>query len=152
MKYQHKLTQLAQRELPTLKHKLIVPTDSGYEVFGRYWLEKTDRGYEVKNHANRFGTFRHSRTALAWCIADRINNINLANQILNLEKTASRYHNDITVRSHIAEKTKHGYQWETINHKMSRRRQQAQAVDAELSKCIEQAKYYQNRGFSNETE
>lgn len=151
MKYQQKLAQLAEKELPHLMNKLIIQDDCGFDVFGKYRIEKTNRGYAVKNSANNFGTFRHTRTALAWCIADNLHDYNLASRIVNLENISVRYHNDIECRSGIAHKTSSGSQWETINHKLSRRQQQVLAVDSELEKCINKAKYYQIRGFSNET-
>jgi hypothetical protein len=151
MKYQNKLAEFAQRELPALMDRLIIPDDQGFNVFGRYRIEKRRQGYTVIKSAEHLGTFRQSRTALAWCIADKINHVNLANQILSLETISTRYHNDIEVRSAVANRTSNGAQWETINYKLSHKRQQLSAVNNELEKCISQAKYYQIRGFSNET-
>lgn len=150
MKYQQKLAQLAQRELPTLIDKLIVSDDQGFDVFGKYRIEKTKPGYVVSRREDRITVFRHSRTALAWCIADKINHINLANQILSLEAISTRYANDIEVRSAIGNNV-NGTQWETINHKLGQKKQQLSVVNSELEKCISQAKYYQIRGFRNET-
>lgn len=151
MKYQQKLAELAQRELPRLMDKLIIPDDRGFSVFGRYRIDKNPQGYVVSKLSHKLAVFRQARTALAWCIADRINNINLASQIVNLENISVRYHNDIEVRAGVGSKTQSGQQWETISHKLSRRKQQAASVDSELEKCIGQAKYYQIRGFRNET-
>ncbi len=150
MKYQQKLAQLAQRELPTLMDKLIISDDRGFNVFGKYRIEHAKPGYVVSRHENRINVFRHSRTALAWCIADKINHINLANQILSLETISTRYANDIEVRSAIGNNV-NGTQWETINHKLSQKKHQLSVVNNELEKCISQAKYYQIRGFRNET-
>lgn len=150
MKYQQKLAQLAQKELPTLIDRLIVSDDQGFDVFGKYRIEKIKSGYVVSRREDSIAVFRHSRTALAWCIADKINHINLANQILSLETIGTRYANDIEVRSAIGNNI-NGTQWETINHKLSQKKQQMSVINSELEKCISQAKYYQIRGFRNET-
>lgn len=151
MKYQQKLADLARRELPQLLDRLIVPDDRGFTVFGRYRIEPCEQGYKVMRSEDLVAVFRQTRTALAWCTADRVNNINLSCQILALEAISARYGNDITTRSAVANKIGGGNYWETITHKLSRRQQQKAAADSELEKCISQAKYYQIRGFRNET-
>ena len=152
MKYQQKLAQLAQRELPALMDRLIVKDDRGFQVFGRYRIEPKDHGYSVLRNTDPVAQFRQTRTALAWCIADRMNHINLACQIASLEAISTRYSNDIHTRTNIGEQIGAGQQWEIISHKLARRTQQRLAVDSELEKCISQAKYYQIRGFYNETD
>lgn len=151
MKYQQKLAELAKQELPRLVNNLIVKDDQGFDVFGKYRIRQERSMYYVSNESNDFGEFSSSRSALAWCIADKYKDYNLAIRIKQLEAIKIRYQNDIDVRARIGERIQSGPQWETINSKLSQRRSQAYTVEQELSKCIDRAKYYQIRGFSNET-
>lgn len=151
MKYSHKLAELAKQELPYLVSNLIIKDDQGFDVFGRYRIQQQNDEYVVTNSANEFGRFSSTRTALAWCIADKYKDINLAIRIKQLDTIKMRYNNDIVVRSRISDRISSGTQWETVVSKVNQRREQARIVDKELSKCVERAKYYQIRGFSNET-
>jgi len=96
------------------------------------------------------GKFSTTKSALAWCIADRLNYFNLARQIQELDQSLTRLRNDIYIRKNIADRMS-GTAWETIITKVSYRQDQSQLLEQELTKCINLAKYWQLRGNSNET-
>jgi hypothetical protein len=150
MKTSDKLAQLAERELPALLDRVIINDGNGYRVFGKYTIKKNPQGYIVEVNTGWDGIFGTVRSALAWCIADKNNQLNLAREIYQLDLTATRLRNDIQGRLGIARQTS-GRFLETVETKVSRRQEQSQAVENELSKCINSTKYWQLRGFINET-
>jgi hypothetical protein len=150
MKPSQKLSALAERELPYLIDNHIIDNGSGYRVFGKYTITKEDGEFRVSVTTGWTGSFGTAKSALAWCIADKNNQLNLAQQIYNLDLNATRLRNDIRGRLTLAQNSK-GNISEIIETKVSKRQEQSQAVEHELSKCINLAKYWQLRGFINET-
>lgn len=150
MKPSEKLAILAESELPLLIDHVIIDQGNGYRVFGKYTIKKDSQGYVVEVSTGWTGTFGTAKSALAWCIADKHNQLNLAKEIYQLDLNATRLRNDIQTRLGIARKTS-GRFLETVETKISRRQEQSQAVENELSKCINSTKYWQLRGFINET-
>ena len=151
MKPSQKLAQIARQELNKIQNDLILQDGEKYLVFGRYTIQRDGQGYKVVNAANNFGRFTSTRSALAWCIADRHNDINLAIRIRQLDSLAERYQADLQVRNLLANRAKTEDHWETIVSKLDITRVKFLSIQDELSKCVNRAKYYQNRGFSNET-
>jgi hypothetical protein len=147
MKINDKLTKLAERELPLLIENVIIDEGNQYRVFGKYTIQQVSHGYKVNVTTGWSGQFGTAKSALAWCIADKNNQLNLAKEIYQLDQNATRLRNDIQGRLQIAHK--HGGSFlETVETKVSKRQEQSQAVENELSKCINSAKYWQLRGFT----
>lgn len=147
MKTNDKLTQLAERELPALLDHVIIDEGNQYRVFGKYTIQRVPLGYEVNVTTGWSGQFGTAKSALAWCIADKNNQLNLAKEIYQLDQNATRLRNDIQGRLQIAHKHSGSF-LETVEIKVSKRQEQSQAVENELSKCINSAKYWQLRGFT----
>jgi len=150
MKTSQKLAELVQRELPQLLNQIIIDDGGKYRAFGIYVIESSSHGYTVTRRDHAIGTFSSSKSALAWCIADRNNQLNLAREIQNLDFTLVRLRNDIQIRGSIA-KTSRGQLWETAHVKAAQRYEHSRHIENELTKCINSAKYQQLRGFNNET-
>jgi hypothetical protein len=150
MKTSQKLAELVQRELPQLLNQIIIDDGGKYRAYGIYVIESSSHGYTVTRRDHAIGTFSSSKSALAWCIADRNNQLNLAREIQNLDFTLVRLRNDIQIRGSIA-KTSRGQLWETAHVKTAQRYEHSRHIENELTKCINSAKYQQLRGFNNET-
>jgi len=150
MKTSQKLADLVQRELPQLLNQVIIDDGGKYRAFGSYLIESGTHGYTVTRGDDTVGTFSSSKSALAWCIADKNNQLNLAREIQNLDFTLTRLRNDIEIRGGIA-KTSRGQLWETAHVKTAQRYEHSRHIENELTKCINSAKYQQLRGFHNET-
>jgi hypothetical protein len=150
MKTSQKLAALAEQELPKLLDHVIIADGEKYRVFGSYVLRQTAQGYAVAYKDDLVGTFTSTRSAVAWCIADKNRQYNLANEIQHLDFTLLRLRNDIEVRGGQARKS-YGNFWETVSAKAAHRKEQSQQIENELTKCINSAKYWQLRGSNNET-
>jgi hypothetical protein len=150
MKTSQKLAALAEQELPKLLDHVIIADGEKYRVFGSYVLRQTSQGYAVAYKDDPVGTFTSTRSAVAWCIADKNRQYNLANEIQHLDFTLLRLRNDIEVRGGQARKS-YGTFWETVSAKAAHRKEQSQQIENELTKCINSAKYWQLRGSNNET-
>ena len=150
MKPSQKLAALAEQELPKLLDHVIIEDGEKYRVFGSYVLRQTTQGCTLTYQDRPVGTFSSTRSAVAWCIADKNRQYNLANEIQHLDFTLLRLRNDIEVRGSQAQKS-YGTFWETVSAKAAHKRSQSLQIENELTKCINLAKYWQLRGSNNET-
>lgn len=150
MKPSQKLAALAERELPYLLDHVILADGEKYRVFGSYVLRETGRGYALTHNDYPVGTFSSTRSAVAWCIADKKRQYCLANEIQHLDTTLLRLQNDIDVRGSQARNSTGSF-WETVTVKTAHRQAQRQLIQNQLTKCINRAKYWQLQGSLNET-
>lgn len=151
MNRQQKLVDWAQRELVRIKNSIVEDGRGGYLVFARYHLEPRDNVVRVSDWQQQIHDFANKRVAMSWCVADRVNNINLANQILNLDKKKQNLSADIECRKKIGDRTKAAEFEEIVNTKLEPKIRLYRSVSKELEKCINWAKYIQIKGFDNET-
>lgn len=147
----HKLTDLARQELPRLADTLIIHTDQGYRAFGHYDIHVHNRRASVSYRGNAQGEFSSPRVALCWCVADKYGQHALAIQIQQLDDRATWTRDNIAQRELVARRNTGDFA-EIIWTKIQHRRAQLHAVTQELEKCISQAKYLQQRGFTNDTQ
>lgn len=151
MNRQQKLVNWAQRELVRIKNSIVEDGQGGYLVFARYHLEPRDNVVRVSDWQRQIHDFANKRVAMSWCVADRVNNINLANQILHLDKKKQHLSADIECRKKIGDRNKSSDFEEIVNTKLEPKIHLYRSVSKELEKCINWAKYIQIKGFDNET-
>jgi hypothetical protein len=151
MNQQQKLIHWAQKELVLIENSIIEDGQGGYLVFSRYHIEPKFGVVEVRDWNGPIHDFANKRVAMSWCVADRVNNINLANQILSLDKKKQHLSADIECRKKIRDGTNTSEFEEIVNTKLEPKIHLYRAVSRELEKCINWAKYIQIKGFDNET-
>lgn len=153
MNQDSKLEQFVEKEFRRhMDHMILEDSDSGrYIVFGRYFLVKEQDNCVVSTRGQQTLLFSNTRNALAWCIADHHQRLNLATQISNLDRKQTALRSDIYCRRGMAEQSRTMLFYETVNTKLQPKLDQLSAVSAELEKCVKSAKYLQIRGFTNET-
>jgi hypothetical protein len=145
--------RMFRQEFRDLLPNIIYENDDGiYEVFGHYRIVPEYPNFRVFCSATDVGTFGSTRSALAWCIADKNKAYNLARELKELDSKLSALNHDIAVRTALAERSR---SWEfrdpvatKLETKIIRRKQ----VENRLAKCVDWAKYSQQRGFTNETQ
>lgn len=125
--------------------------NGSYSVFGKYCIEPDRPGYRVFCHASEVGTFSSTKSALSWCIADKYQAYNTARDILELDIKLSAISADIAARTSIAERSNKWEFRDSVGTKLETKIIRKKQVENELTKCINWAKYIQQRGFNNET-
>jgi len=146
------LKSLFKREFAALQPNSILKNKDGeYEVFGRYIIVKEQQGYTVYCSLTKIGLFHSSRAALSWCIADKFEQYNKARDILNLDNNLHFLTVDITTRALVGDRAKTAEQHEIILTKLENKIIQKKQIENRLADCVNWAKYYQQRGFNNET-
>ena len=141
-----------RNELRTIMPNFIWRNDAGeYELFGKYRIVPTRPGYTVYCLANAVGEFSSTKTAVSWCVADKYRNYNLAREIYNTDLRLTAVSNDVFVRAGVANRSKRADFRESIDIKLESKIIRKKELENQLTKCVNLAKYLQQRGFDNET-
>jgi len=152
MKIDKEISREILKEFPTLEHNSIWKNSAGnYTVFGRYSIVKESLGYRVHCALTDVGVFYSSKSALSWCIADKFKQYNVARDLMQLDNSLHHLTVDIGTRAGIGDRTKDADQREIILTKLENKILKKKEIENRLVKCVNWAKYYQQRGFDNET-
>ena len=154
MKRQDYLQRLQQVIEPELMHMLsnaILPDGTGYLAFGRYHLSRDNSTWTVAQTGRDARRFSSARSALGWCIADKYQQHHIKQQITNLDGERIMLTADIDVRAGLQQRMRSQDLRSTVDTKLHSRRYRLRQVETRLDKCINLAKYWQIRGFNNET-
>ena len=145
-----RLKDIVKDQIPTIEQNLIFRDEAGYSVFGKYYIRKQEHVFVVTKNLSPAGTFGSLQTAISWCIADKYGQRYLANEILQLDTQHIVEQQDYTARYKIWQKMKEP-QREQLRFKIEDRQARLTAIKQRLSECIDRAKYWQTKGFNNET-
>ena len=152
MNQEQKIENWTERELRRNIDKIIIDDqEGGYVVFGKYYIKPKFNRFIVETWDREIHGFANKRTAISWCVADKVNHLNLANQILHLDRKQQILEADINTRKSLGNRCRTEDFSEIVNTKIQPKIDQHYMVKSELEKCINSAKYIQIRGFNNET-
>jgi hypothetical protein len=144
--------RIFRQEFVNIIPNLIWQNDNGvYEVFDRYQIEPLRPGYRVRCSATDVGVFHSSRTAMSWCIADKFNQFTLAQELKDIDAKLHNIATDIAVRAAIAERSTNWDFRNEVGTKLETKIIHKKTMENQLTKCVNLAKYLQQRGFNNET-
>lgn len=146
-----RMQQVLGASLAEVMGNMILPLGSGYEAFGNYVIQPVNDEWQVQRSRRDPLAFSSSRTALAWCIADKLRQTQLSMDIQRLDAEKTAITADITARARLRGRMRASDLAEAVDVKLETRRQRLAGVEATLTKCVNQAKYLQIRGFNNET-
>lgn len=152
MNNEQKVERWAEKEIRRNLDHLIIDQGQQLIAFGLYHLESVNQGWVVSDHDKIIHQFHNKKTAISWCVADKYKKFQLANNILSLDRKKQTLSADIHCRRALGERSCNESFYETVNAKIQPKIMQYNSVTNELEKCINQTKYLQIRGFSNETE
>ena len=145
-----RLKAIVQDQIPAIEQNLIIQESNGYSVFGRYYVAKQQHQYVVTKNHSAVGVFESLQTAISWCVADKYGQRYLANEILQLETQRIVEQQDYTARYQIWQRMSEP-QREQLRFKIEDRHGRLTAIKQRLSECVDRAKYWQLKGFNNET-
>lgn len=145
-----KLEQLISDHLLNSPNSILQSRDF-IQAFGVYSIYKYQNVYKIyRNQVSVSYTFS-AKTALAWCIADKYNIKSLKQKISDLDRSTAYKQTEIqflknAIRSSIEQDRKY-----IIEDKLQTTQMRLRQDKNQLNKCLNSAKYYQLKGFENET-
>ena len=152
MKQDQEFERMFRQEFKSIVPNLIWQNTAGeYEAFGKYRIVPVRPGYKVFCSATEVGTFYSTRSALSWCIADKHQAYNTARELLVTDTKLHGLLQDINARTAIAERSKNFEFRDSVGTKLETKIIHKKQLENQLAKCVNWAKYIQQRGFENET-
>ena len=149
----NEVTRLLRQEFPEVLPNAIWQNDDGtYSVFGKYLIAAEKFGYRVFCSATDVGLFSSTKTALSWCIADKNKSYNTARELKELDQKLAALANDISARAALADRSKKSEFRDVVGVKLETKLIKKKQLENQLTKCVNWAKYCQQRGFTNETQ
>jgi len=143
--------RLFRTEFKDLSAQLIFQDEDGtYNIFGHYQIVPEKPFYYVYCGATEAGRFSSTRSAMCYIIADKHKLYNLARDILTIDNKIATLQSDIHARAGNGDKATDPNFKEIVEVKLESKIIKKKALEQELAKCINFAKYYEQRGFSNE--
>ena len=146
-----RLRSIVEPDLERYQRNIIIKQGRDYDVFVIYRVSADQSGTQVYRRHDLIARFSGAKTALSWCIADKYQQHHLAQQILTLDQRLQRLEDDIAVRSSLSERFRTAAARDTANTKIDTKKCNLRQVRLQLDKCVNLAKYWQIRGFNNET-
>ena len=120
-------------------------------AFGDYKIVKHNEHFQiVKKHQHIIDT-AYIKTALSWCIADKFNLYQLKKDLIQHDISVSKHENDILFYKHIIKRSADTDYKITALARLSDTVGEINLAKIRLNKCINSAKYWQQKGFENET-
>lgn len=146
----HRLHEIVAQDLAALAPNTIMPDGQGYLAFEIYSIQPEQDLWRVTKRGDPQGVMTSVRSAVSWCVADKYAQHRLSTDILQLDQHKQQLENDIQIRATLA-KQRLSISTDAIAAKIASRRWRLQQIDERLAKCVNVAKYWQLRGFNNET-
>ena len=153
MKPHNEVTRMLRQEFPEVLPNLIWQNEDGtYSLFGKYLIVPESGQYRVFCSDTDVGAFSSTKTALSWCIADKVKAYNTARELLEIDQKLTNISNDIALRAAIAERSQRWDFRDSVGSKLESKIIKKKQLENQLAKCVDWAKYCQQRGFNNETQ
>ena len=122
-------------------------------AFGAYQIIKSEHGYYTVYKGGYFvDDFSSSRSSLSWCILDKLGRKFDAEQLQLFDREINRRKNEMMYyRKYINSKKISQFEREIRIDRLDDAKLYYRANLEQLNKCINVAKYWQQKGFDNET-
>jgi len=146
----HRLHDMVAQDLAALAPNTIIPDGRGYLAFEIYSIQPYGDLWRVSKRGDPQSVMTTVRSAVSWCVADKYHQHRLSTDILQLDQHKLQLESDIAIRENLAKK-RLSTSPDAIAAKLSSRRWRLKQIDERLTKCVNVAKYWQLRGFNNET-
>jgi hypothetical protein len=129
----------------------ILRLDGVIRAFGRYTIVRNSKSYQVYRNATLAVEPCSGKVAISWCIADKYGKNSLAYDLIAHEQEVERRSDEIVYyRNTLAHS-----QDSTLKFVVADRLVESQArlkyAQEQLDKCVNLAKYWQLKGFKDET-
>ena len=129
----------------------ILKAGNTIQAFGVYTIKKQNSLYSIYKNRVCIAETSNAKNSLAWCVADKYNLSYHKQQILELDKQLSYKQAEIEFLKNIINSKVDMSRKFVAEDKLQTLIMKAGAIKKQLNKCVNLAKYYQQKGFENET-
>jgi hypothetical protein len=129
----------------------IIRLDDEIRAFGKYTITRTPRSYQVYRSATLAAEPSSSKVAISWCVADKYGKDALAQQLLTLDQEVERRQNEISHYKYTLEISEDTVRKSVTNDRLVESQVRLKHAQEHLEECLNLAKYWQQKGFRDET-
>jgi 3-methyladenine DNA glycosylase AlkC len=129
----------------------ILQSDNSIQAFGVYTIYKDSNCFKIYKNKTLAAETSTAKCALAWCIADKYKVKRLCEDIQRLDLDFSRKQIEIQCYKNIIDSSVPAARKMAVEDKLQESLLRARRTRNQLDKCLNSAKYYQLKGFENET-
>ena len=129
----------------------VFKTEKSVQAFGRYSIIESENIYKIYKNKVLASESSSYKCALAWCIANKYNIKSLQDDINLLQKQLQWKQSEIEFLKYTFNQDIGSDRKYIIEDKLQIAVIKARHFKEQLNKCIERAKYIQQKGFNNET-
>ena len=147
----HRLHDMVAQDLASLAPNTIIPEGRGYLAFEIYSIQPEQGLWRVAKRGDPQAIMTSVKSAVSWCVADKYHQHRLSTDIQDLDRQKLMLESDIAAREHMARRGRLSTSPDAVDAKIASRRWRLAQIDERLAKCVNVAKYWQLRGFNNET-
>ena len=144
------LAKLAQDHLVD-NPNAVIDTGNSINVFGTYTIIKQQEEFAVYKNLVEQIVLGSTKHALSWCIFDKYRLIESKKQIVEFDKQFNYRQMEILHFVNCIKNSRDSFQKNILFDRLYNSKSQALLLKKQLNKCINLAKYWQQKGFENET-
>jgi len=144
----HRLAEIVNDDLELLSRNSMIKVDGNYKLFNAYTVVKNpNKTCTVIKHRRDPRIFSNIQSAVAWCIADKLQRFDTARQISELDQRCNTIRNDIELTQKMIVRITDSARREIVTAKLVHKQSTFKVIENQLTKCINLAKYWQIKGF-----
>lgn len=129
----------------------VFANDNVIKAFGQYLIKKSNSGCIIYKRNVPVLETSSVRCALSWCVADKYKIASLKNKLIEYDTELTRRQNDVLYYTHTIKNSQDIALKNTLFDRLLQCQDKIKATKNKLDKCINSTKYWQQKGFDNET-
>lgn len=129
----------------------IVSNQDYFQAFGCYTVYLKNNLHHIYKNRVLVETVCSRKSALCWCIADKYKIKALSASIKNLDQDLDRKNSEIAHYKNVLQADVPTERKSVIADRLLESVLKAKHIHNQLNKCVNRAKYWQQKGFNNET-
>lgn len=130
---------------------LVFAKDNKISAFGLYTIVKSDLGCKIYKRNVLTIEINSVQAAMSWCIADRYNLWNLKANLIRFDKELIRRQSDLIFYKNVLNSSTDYETKCVVLDRITECKDRFIFLKKQLTKCVNSAKYCQQKGFDNET-
>lgn len=145
------LQNLAEEHLTTNLNTIVPIDDCNILAFSQYIIKQHRGRYQVYYREDLVLETSTSRVAIAWCVADKLKKYTLANELADADYSIERRLSEIEYYRRTLENETDLEKKYIVSDRLSYAIAKVKLLKDRLDKSINLAKYWQLKGFNDET-
>ena len=129
----------------------IIRLDDTIRAFGRYTITRTPQCFQVYRSATLAAEPSSSKVAISWCVADKYGKDTLAKELITYDLEVERRSDEIMYYRNTLAHSQDSTLRFVVADRLAQSLASLKYAQEQLDKCVNLAKYWQLKGFKDET-